>query len=174
MVTGMVHTEHHRNRRKHAELHPTGIKFRIIRRILFETAHAMRPIAHTAHADIQSGTYDRLKPLPFAAPVACPDIGVTLNAGIALTGMSQASHIIIFLEFAIRRFGIRQRINIMKFFQIHRSAYIGLHKLGSDGSNLHHTVVPPPVYRFRFKEVHQAFIPGSRIEHIPLFPSLVQ
>ena len=134
----------------------------------------MSPVTYTTHTDIKSCTYHRFKPLPFTPPVSGPDIRITLNSRITFTGMCHPPHIIIFLKFTIGCFRISQRKNIMKSFQVHRPSDIRLHKLSPDGSYFHYSILPPPIYRFRIKEIHYSFCLCSGIQHISLFTRLIQ
>ena len=115
MIARMIHTEEHRHGAEHAELAPAQIKVGIVGGILFETAHAMRPIAYARQGHRKASTDYRFEPLPFGAPVACPNEGITLDARIAFACMSKTTHPVLFNESLIRSRTIGQGEKVVEF-----------------------------------------------------------
>ena len=95
MVAWVVHAKEQGDRAEHAELAPSHIEVGIVGRILLEASHAVRPVAYSRQTDIQAAPNDGFKPLPLRAPVACPDKGIALYAGIALAGVVETAHAIL-------------------------------------------------------------------------------
>ena len=178
MIARMIHTEEHSHGAEHTELAPAQIKVGVIGRILFKTSHAMRPIAHARQGHRKASTDYRFEPLPFGAPVACPDERISLDARIAFARMSKASHPILPDETLIRSRTIGQgekvvQLSARKAFVNHAvrapriaecTAHIGLEELDAVVHHAHRPMLPPPIGLLLVEEVEDALLLHTREE----------
>ena len=160
MITGVIHSEEHGYGREHTKLAPAHIQVGVVRRVLFESAHAVAPVAHTRQTDVQSAPHHRFKPLPFGAPVACPDKGIALYAGPSLTGVVEAAAVIQCCKMLVGRFGIGYGKEIVQrlllrcgILKAQGTAHVGLKKVCSQFDNLVGGLLPPPFHGLGIEEI---------------------
>lgn len=109
--------------------------------------------------------------LPLRAPVARPDEGIALYAGITLAGVVETTHAILPGKALVGSLGIcdgkeivqlvcaERAVGLESILKAQGAAHIGLYKPDPHAGYARDTILPPPIDSLRIEEIDDATVP---------------